>query len=345
MTTDSPPQINPIIRHRAGHLGRSLPRREDRAPLLGKQQYIADMRLPGMLEVAFARSREPHAVITSIDTKDAQSVDGVHAVYTGDDLADVGTFPHFILYNQPVNQRPLAEDRVRYVGSPYAAVVATDRYVAEDAVTMLSNSTEYEPLPTVADIDQALGGTAPRSSTTSGQTNRLLSFPGENEEVARAFEEADHTFSESYISQRQTGLPLEGRGVHRRCQERPPHAVVIHPEPTYRENDPGQDARHSRAQGAGHHARYRWRVRHQDPRVPGGRHSVVDRMEAGASGAVDSKIASRNLDVPQSTPADQRQDVEVALRRRRHDPWRPLPRHRRYRVRPRSSCQAPLRRS
>ena len=212
MTTDSPPQINPIIRHRAGHLGRSLPRREDRAPLLGKQQYIADMRLPGMLEVAFARSREPHAVITSIDTEDAQSVDGVHAVYTGDDLADVGTFPHFILYNQPVNQRPLAEDRVRYVGSPYAAVVATDRYVAEDAVTMLSNSTEYEPLPTVADIDQALADGAPQLDD-EWPDNRLLSFPGENEEVARAFEEADHTFSESYISQRQTGLPLEGRGV------------------------------------------------------------------------------------------------------------------------------------
>lgn len=212
LTTESLPQISPMIRHRASHLGRSLPRREDRAPLLGKQQYIADLRLPRMLEVAFARSREPHALITSIDTEEARALDGVHTVITGADLADVETYPYYILYNQPVNQRPLAEDRVRYVGSPYAAVVATDRYVAEDAVTMLSNSTEYEPLPTVADIDQALAEDAPRLYD-DWEDNKLTDLPSETPAVRRAFEEADHTFTETYTSQRQTGLPLEGRGV------------------------------------------------------------------------------------------------------------------------------------
>ena len=112
----------------------------------------------------------------------------------------------------PVNQRPLAKDRVRYVGSPYAAVVATDRYVAEDAVTMLSNSTEYEPLPTVADIDQALAEDAPRLYD-DWEDNKLTDLPSETPAVRRAFEEADHTFTETYTSQRQTGLPLEGRGV------------------------------------------------------------------------------------------------------------------------------------
>ena len=52
MTLDSPNRINPMIRHRASHIGRSVARREDRSPLMGRRRYVADLRLPGMLEVA-----------------------------------------------------------------------------------------------------------------------------------------------------------------------------------------------------------------------------------------------------------------------------------------------------
>ena len=212
MTLDSPTRINPMIRHRAGHIGRAVPRREDRSPLTGRQRYIADLKLPGMLEVAFVRSPEAHARIVSIDKDPALALPGVHAVFTGADLADVGSFPHKILYIQPVSQRPLAVDRVRYVGSPYAAVVATDRYVAEDAATLVAAHTEFDPLPTLADLDQALHDNAPRLYD-DWPDNYLVNFPAEKPEVSRAFEEADHTFSDTYVSQRQTGLPLECRGV------------------------------------------------------------------------------------------------------------------------------------
>jgi hypothetical protein len=212
MTVDSPTRINPMIRHRAGHIGRAVPRREDRSSLLGRQRYIADLKLPGMLEVAFVRSPEAHARIVSIDKGPALDLPGVHAVFTGADLADVGSFPHKILYIQPVGQRPLAVDRVRYVGSPYAAVVATDRYMAEDAATLVAAHTEFDPLPTVADLDQALAGDAPRLYD-DWPDNFLVNFPAENPEVTQAFEKSDHTFSDTYVSQRQTGLPLECRGV------------------------------------------------------------------------------------------------------------------------------------
>jgi len=201
-----------MIRHRAEHIGRSVPRREDRSSLIGRQRYIGDIRLPGMLEVAFVRSTEAHARIVDIDTGPALAMPGVHAVFTGADLADVGSFPHKILYIQPVNQRPLAVDKVRYVGSPYAAVVATDRYVAEDAATLVAAYTEFEPLPTVADLDQALAEDAPRLYE-DWPDNYLVNYPADKPEVRRAFEEADHVFSETYVSQRQTGLPLECRGV------------------------------------------------------------------------------------------------------------------------------------
>ena len=212
MKVESPTGINPMIRHRSGHVGSSLPRREDRSPLMGRRRYVADLKLPGMLEVAFVRSPEAHALIRSIDTGPALALPGVHAVYTAADLAEVGSFPHTIQYIRPVDQRPLAEDRVRYVGSPYAAVVAADRYTAEDAAALVSASTEFETLPAVADLDQALAEDAPRLYD-SWPDNRLVDFPAEKPEVTKAFEEADHTFTETYVSQRQTGLPLECRGV------------------------------------------------------------------------------------------------------------------------------------
>ena len=201
-----------MIRHRAGHIGRAVPRREDRSPLLGRSRYIADVKLPEMLEAAFVRSPEPHAVIRSVDTAPALALPGVRAVYTAADLAEVGSFPHTIEYLRPVRQRPLAEDRVRYAGSPYAAVAAEDRYIAEDAVALVAASTEFETLPAAAGLDQALAEAAPRLFE-DWPDNRLVDFPAEKPEVARAFAEAEHAFTAVYVSQRQTGLPLECRGV------------------------------------------------------------------------------------------------------------------------------------
>ena len=145
--------IDPHIRHSTRHIGRSVPRREDRGPLTGRSRYVADLKLGGMLEVVFVRSTEAHARIVSIDTSDAVALEGVVAVSTAADLAEVNTFPDYIPYTGPVKQRPLAEGRVRYVGAPYAAVVAVDRYVAEDAAMLVAAETVYEPLATLADID------------------------------------------------------------------------------------------------------------------------------------------------------------------------------------------------
>ena len=204
--------IDSHIRHSTRHIGRSVPRREDRGPLTGRGRYAADIKIAGMLEVAFVRSTEAHARITSIDTSEAEALDGVMAVFTAADLADVGSFPDFIDYINPVRQRPLAEDRVRYVGAAYAAVVATDRYIAEDAAALVAVGTVYEPLPTVANLEQALAEGAPKLFD-HWDDNRSVDFPSDKPEVAREFAEADHTFTETYTSQRQTGLPMETRGV------------------------------------------------------------------------------------------------------------------------------------
>ena len=204
--------IDPHIRHSTRHIGRSVPRREDRGPLTGRGRYVADIKIAGMLDVAFVRSTEAHARIVSIDTSEALALDGVVAVFTAADLADVNTFPDYIGYIGPVRQRPLAEDRVRYVGAPYAAVVAADRYVAEDGAGLVAVGTVYEPRPTVADLDQAIADGAPKLYD-HWDDNFSFDVAPHKPEVDRAFEEADHIFTETYISQRQTGLPMETRGV------------------------------------------------------------------------------------------------------------------------------------
>ena len=207
-------QLKDLAHIRSGtrFVGRSVPRREDRGPLTGGSRYIADVKLAGMLEVVFVRSTEAHARIVSVDTSEARALDGVEAVFTATDLAGVHGFPDHVDLIGPVRQRPLATDRVRYVGAPYAAVVATDRYVAEDGAALVAAGTDYEPLPTVADVQQALAPGAPKLyDGWDGNCSVDVTHP--RPEVDRALAEADRTFTATYVSQRQTGLPIETRGV------------------------------------------------------------------------------------------------------------------------------------
>jgi carbon-monoxide dehydrogenase large subunit len=212
VTLEDLSRINPIIEHRTSHLGRAVPGRDDESALRGERQYAADIRLPGMLEVVFVRSPQPHADIVSIDTRAAEELEGVTAVITGADIANVASFPQNILYLQPVAQRPLADKRVRYVGSPYAVVIAADRYVGEDAAALVIAGTEFESLPTVSTIDQAVAVDAPLLYD-DWPDNYLFNFEGNRPEVRKAFDEADHTFTETYTFQRHNGMPMETRGI------------------------------------------------------------------------------------------------------------------------------------
>src|ERR1700693_2176064 len=72
------------------HVGRSLRRKEDPRLITGRARYIDDISLPGMLWAAIVRSPEAHARIVSIDTSATQELAGVHAVFTGNDMSDLG---------------------------------------------------------------------------------------------------------------------------------------------------------------------------------------------------------------------------------------------------------------
>src|SRR5437763_610878 len=129
-------------------------RTEDPRLIQGLGHYVDDVRLPDTLHVAFLRSMYGHARIKSVDVSTAKAAPGVHAVYTGADIAGkVGPVPcAAALPGLKVPRTTvLATDHVVYVGHPIAALVAVDKYAARDAVDLIE--VDYEELPAVMDLE------------------------------------------------------------------------------------------------------------------------------------------------------------------------------------------------
>ena len=120
----------------------------------GRAKYGADMYAPNMLHAAVLRSPHAHARIVSIDTSKAEAAEGVKAVVIGTDLPEglKGGDLH-------LQENTLARDKVYYDGHAVAAVAATSALAAKDAVKLIE--VEYELLPHVIDVDEAMKPDAP----------------------------------------------------------------------------------------------------------------------------------------------------------------------------------------
>lgn len=206
MTTRAEPSTPSLI-------GRSVQRVEDPRFLLGRGQYIADIKLPRMAHVAFLRSPHAHARITRIDTTAAQALPGVFGVYSGEMLVGKLAQPMLVPGNPPVTKTsgtfPLALGKVRFVGDPVAVVVASSRYLAEDALELIA--IDYELLPVVLDAEQAIAPDAPVVDDEIGD-NIMAHYVQESGDVAGAFAAADKIVSAVFRQHRQTHAPLETRG-------------------------------------------------------------------------------------------------------------------------------------
>lgn len=135
-------------------IGRSIGRTDAYEQVTGKIKYAEDLRFPGMLHLRFLRSRHAHARIRRIDTSRAEAAPGVVAVITGKDVPfnRMGAF----VQDQPV----LADDKVRFLGDPVAAVAAATYRQATAALDLIE--VEYEPLPAIFDPVAALEPDAPQ---------------------------------------------------------------------------------------------------------------------------------------------------------------------------------------
>ena len=194
-------------------IGAPIKRREDPRLVQGLSHYVDDIKLVNTLHCTFLRSDYAHADIKSIDTEAAENLSGVVKVITGSDIAGkVGSIPCAAeIEGLKVPDHPaLAVGRVRFVGEPIAAVVATDPYVARDALDLIE--VEYDELPAVVDLDAAI-----ESDSTviydEYDDNIAFTMPLDAGDVDAAFAEADHVVSQRFVNQRLIPNSIEPRGV------------------------------------------------------------------------------------------------------------------------------------
>jgi carbon-monoxide dehydrogenase large subunit len=202
-------------------VGQRVKRREDPRLIQGRGTYVDDIKIAGMLHMAFRRSEVAHGRIRSIDTSAAQAMDGVEAVFTGAQLAELlGPLPVGTPGKAPV-LRAVAIDAVRYAGEPVALVVAADRYVARDAADAIA--VEYDVLPAVVDPELAMQG---KPAVIYEQFPNNLAVPlmhsgtgvdasgnADDSAIDKAFAEAELVISQRMHNQRLAPNAMEPRGV------------------------------------------------------------------------------------------------------------------------------------
>lgn len=189
-------------------------RNEDPRLLRGMGSFVDDIDPSGVLHAAILRSPYGHARIGAVDVSAARAYPGVYAVFTAADLGDFNqpaplVVPHPSLTHGRT-QRPLAVDKVCYIGEAVAMVVADDRYIAEDAVGMIE--VDWQPLPTTVDFrvaDQA-GQPLVHDDVPRNVAAHVIQVVGDPE---GAFREAAHVFEERLFIERSCGSPIEARGV------------------------------------------------------------------------------------------------------------------------------------
>jgi carbon-monoxide dehydrogenase large subunit len=138
------------------YIGKAIKRLEDINILKGKEKYTDDIELPvKTYYVSFYRSPVAHGIIKKIDYSDALKLRGVVAVVTGEQLKGIkmGYWMHMRNMKEP-ERYPLALNKVKYYGQPIAAVIAEDKYVAEDALEYIQ--VDIEKLPPLTDPIKAL---------------------------------------------------------------------------------------------------------------------------------------------------------------------------------------------
>ncbi|MDQ2847763.1 MAG: aerobic carbon-monoxide dehydrogenase large subunit [Actinomycetota bacterium] len=207
------------------YFGTPVRRTEDLRLTTGRGLFTDDVGAAGSaagegadaaaLEAAFVRSPHAHARIVDIDVTDALEVDGVAAIYTYEDLEGAAAEPLPVLIPHPALHAartgyPLAKDVVRHVGEPIVMVVATDRYIAEDAAAHIR--VDYEFLPAVVGIDASRNATALVHDDVPD--NIAAHLVQERGDARAAMAAAPHTMEFDLAIERSCSMPLEGKAVH-----------------------------------------------------------------------------------------------------------------------------------
>ena len=199
-----------------GIVGESRLRREDSALLTGEAKFIDDLQIPGALWVACVRSPHAHARIGGIDASAALAIDGVVAVYSGDDLADAWAAPLPCAW--PVTEdmknpahHPVAQGKANYAGDIVAVVVAESRYAAADGLEGVV--VDYEPLDAVVTIEDAETDRVVIHESEGTNVSYVWPLVPDPDAVEAAFADAAYHVTETFVHQRLIPTAMEPRGV------------------------------------------------------------------------------------------------------------------------------------
>ncbi|HLH58756.1 MAG TPA: xanthine dehydrogenase family protein molybdopterin-binding subunit, partial [Streptosporangiaceae bacterium] len=196
----------------AAEIGRRRVRKEDTRLVTGQTNWTDNIRLPGMLHVSFLRSPFAHARINSVDVSAARETPGVFAAFAGADFAaEQGALPCAWPVTEDIvipEHPPMAVDEVRYVGEIVACVVARDRYAAADALDAID--VDYEPLPPVLDMTEALKEGSP---TVHAAGNKSFDWVFSGGDLDEAFRDAPVVIERTFRQQRLIPSAMEPRAV------------------------------------------------------------------------------------------------------------------------------------
>jgi len=203
-----------ILAPSARLVGNRINRKEDPRLLTGRGRYVDDVVVPGMLHVTFARSDLARARIERVDVSAARAAAGVVAVLTAADLNHVlagpmGATP-MLSMGSAGPSKVLADDELRYVGDPYAIVVAQSRALAEDAVELIE--LDVEPLPAIVDYTTALASAERVHPGTDNNVAGAMPMPPDDE-LRTILDTAAHVVRTEYVQNRYLAVPMETRGV------------------------------------------------------------------------------------------------------------------------------------
>jgi carbon-monoxide dehydrogenase large subunit len=201
------------------YIGQSVKRREDPRLLTGHGRYVDDVNEPGTLHLAFVRSNVARGTITELDVTAARALPGVEAVYTGDDLNPLiqqywasMMGPRIEMGGETVYPpiSVLAPGDVRYVGDPIAIVIASSRYIAEDAADLVV--VDIDPLPPVLGLREAAASSELVHPETESNVTQAMPMP-EIPEIETLFASAPHVITRTFRGARATNVPMEPRGL------------------------------------------------------------------------------------------------------------------------------------
>ncbi|MEZ4561926.1 MAG: molybdopterin cofactor-binding domain-containing protein [Thermomicrobiales bacterium] len=196
-------------------IGTAAPRSDARGHVTGQTRYFEDVSYPGMLHLKMHRSDRHHALITDVDTTEAEATPGVKRILTYRDVPNNWYTILRLIGVEPDDEPVLAEDRVLYAGEPIVAVVAET-----EAAALLGASrvrVAYEDLPAVLDVDEALQPGAPVVNPKHGDKN-YFTYEGHNcrrirfGDIEKGFAQADRIYEHTYQSSPIEHAPLEPTG-------------------------------------------------------------------------------------------------------------------------------------